>query len=312
MSEVRPTSPRDLRELLDAPLTFLREQGRPLLPVLVAGPLAAALPLNLGPLLQGLFSLGGKEGEIIGLMVGTLATYFTSLAALVIYGLHELAVLAALRAHREGRLLSVREAWKQGITANLVVAGILKYLVLYVSVLCCGFPALYTALVMIPFIPMVAMARPEWVRVRGRDELRPNDAAKALRRCFTYAHHKPDPGQKGATSLFTWTRLIVVAHALLFVAMPITALANLPTVVITGLHAFRKVASGINPEDISALGFGLPIYLNLPLSILAACGAGIGNVYQTLLGIQTFEDLRDSVDGEDIEAALDARLGGPA
>lgn len=307
MSEVQPTSPRDLRELLDAPLDFLRQHGRSLLPVMVAGPLLAAIPLNVGPLITTLASFGGTTTQLAGVMAGAIATYATAFLATVIYALNELAVLAAIRGIREGRVLTVKEAWQTGVTANLVIALLVKGALTYIAALACVLPIFYAMLVLIPFVPMMAMSPPEPMVVRGKEVMRPLDPMKALQRCFAWVHHKPDLTRPGATSMTTWTRLIVVLHAMAFVALPIMTLANLPTGIASGIFAFRKIASGINPEDIGALSFTLPVYINLPLSLLAAVGNSMASAYQLLVGVAVYEDLRDSVTGQDIEAALDAR-----
>lgn len=291
---MRRTRPTTVAELLDAPFRMVRRDLRLLAPWGVAVGVGSALPAMLQQVtLAALGGMSGMSDNPAALVVWAILANVTGLAGLGLYFIGQFILYTAVFRRMQGLDLPMMTVLKGALDWRLWVVGILEGLINLAGLLLCGLPQLYLLPVL---LPSMAIA------------LHEDTHAGAIKRCFQLVHHK----SAEVSGLGTWGRAVALLHALTFVTMALSSLSSGPVIIVMIVRVWRSLSDGsFDPDVVQDMAL-LPVWAQVPLSLLGGAVAGLALLYSVAARFTLYQDLRDTREGVDLAEALDAAEGAGA
>jgi hypothetical protein len=281
--------PAELSTVLDNSLRFVRRELAVLAPwAALMGVLWSSPVLLQQAALSAIGGFGSGVTNPAAMMAFAVLSNVTGMVGLGLYFAGQFAIYTAVFHRLEGRPISWKTMARGAVDWRLWVVGILEGMINFAGILLCGLPQLYLFPVLQPSFAIV---------------LHEDVHAAAIKRCFQLVHHKA----QDVTPFKTWGRVVGVLHVIYFVQWALAAFTAAPVLIVMFWRVFRAMGDGSFTPEMMQTAALLPLWIQVPVTLIGGAMAGFGLLYGASARMHLYRDLRDTAEGEDLAAALDAR-----
>jgi len=279
-----------LREILDAPVHFLRENFKPLVSIAVVGEAVAVIPIIIYQLVAGGqtpdLTVPSEFGVYMALTYSAVGTQW------LIRLLPALALYYAVKQLLDGEgAPSVGAAYQAATTPRIyftyVLQGMIILLGFTVGSICCGAPGIAAAVLFSLLAPVMFHEGRGWMDALGR----------------SYDLVWTNPSKKFVGS--TVFAALIAGTVYFGVSMAINTMAALPSTIWTATEMFANAAAGASPTALS-----VPIWLVLVGAVLGVCAQSVVSLYPAVAFTMLYREVIRRRDGDDLAAAIQERLDG--
>lgn len=284
-----PPPLRTTTALLDAPIAFVRERWRQLLPPVLTWQLLVTLPAGASQVLlhqRGNEMVGGALPEP-GLLV---STYGLSVITMLFWMMSMLAAFEAVRRSLGDEPVRLGPVSASIFSPRVLFTTLAWMLLLSFGFACCMVPGLVFLAGFGFVIPVV---------------LHEGLGTGAFGRAWDLGTHHRE-GRWSRAPAFT---ILLLALVWLLLSAALNALISVPSAAYAGYRSFRMLSTGegsFNPYAV------VPLWITLLMQVLGAGFRTVADLYLATAVTLLYRDARMRVGGDDFEADLAHRLRGTA
>jgi len=282
------SAPIGLREILDAPIHFLREHFKPLISIAVVGQGVAVVPIIVYQIVSGGqtpdLTVPSKLGGYLALTYSAVGTQW------LIQILPTLALYYAVKQIMDGREApSIGEAYQAATVPRhyftYVIQGSIILIGFTVGALCCGLPGMAAAVLFCLLAPVMFHEDRGWM--------------DALNRSYQLVWENPSGKFVGSTAFAA----LIAGTVYIGLSTAISTLAAMPSTVWTMTEMFSGAASGAAPTAIA-----VPAWLVLVGAVLGVAAQSVVALYPAVAFTMLYREVIRRRDGDDLAEAIQERL----
>jgi hypothetical protein len=284
-AEQAPARALGTRELVDAPVGFIREHFKLLAGIALIGDAVGIIPGIIYQALSGgqppdLLTQTEEFGRFMALTYGTVATQH------LIWLVPTLALYAAVAALLDGRRPAAGEVYGVALTPRLYFTYLQRLALIAMGLLCCGVPSVAAG-------ALLALLAPVMIH-EGLGGL------KAIKRAYHLVWFNPSGRFVGST-LFA---VMAAGAVYLTLSAALNTAAALPSALWGFMEGFSMAAEGrtpfSEPAPLAVVIFGTALGLGARVLL---------DLYPAVAFTLLYREVVSRHEGEDLEAAIRGRLG---